>query len=65
MKITCKICKKKYIDYLEFICKCNLKMCNNCVKKHNLECEFDYHTEHKEKLKKCLVKIQKNTIEKI
>ena len=65
MKLSCKICNKKYIDYLLHVCKCDLKMCSNCKNAHMKLCSFDYQKEHKEKLEKCLIKIQKKVIEKI
>lgn len=65
MKITCKICNKKYVDYLLQVCKCEFKICSNCKKNHILECNYDYYNEHQKNLKKCLIKIEQNKLNKI
>ena len=49
-KIRCAICRKK-INLTHILCKCNNYYCmkHRYADKHN--CEFDYHKEHRDKIK--------------
>ena len=59
--MDCVICSKKLsLAQQQMICKCKIKMCPKCKQKH--QCNFDYKSEFKEKLKKQLVKLTKNKI---
>lgn len=46
----CQHCKRKTL--MKVVCKCKMVVCFNCRDPEFHECNFDYHAEAKEKLKK-------------
>ena len=49
MKKRCEKCRKKIKSVIPIICRCEKYFCG--IHKLDHDCKFDYHTEHKEKIK--------------
>ena len=61
-KIRCKVCRKK-LGLTAIPCKCKNCYCYKCKADH--KCTFDYNKEQIEKLKKELVKVEFQKVDKI
>ncbi|CAH6421830.1 Hypothetical protein KVN_LOCUS518 [uncultured virus] len=62
--ILCFFCNKK-TGIINYKCKCNNIFCNKHRHSFEHNCEFDYKTDNKNKLKESLQKIVANKIDKI